>query len=108
MSNAPTIERLAKAQVVCTATFTEEERLAAEEAAIRKLGASVSVPGFRAGFAPTEILREKIDPGALFEETVRSMLPALLTQIVKEHGVQPIIPPRVEITSERPVSVRLT
>lgn len=107
MSTPPTIERQENGRVLCTVSFTEEETTASEERAVQKLGASIRIDGFRAGTAPIAVLKEKIDPGKLFEETVRELLPNAFTTLVQEHNIKPIIPPKVEITSGSPITVRV-
>jgi|TARA_Y100000310_G_scaffold336040_1_gene419574 trigger factor len=107
MSNPPTIDREDNGKVVCTVSFTAEEAAASEAKAVQKLGSSVKIDGFRSGSAPTEVLKEKVDPGQLFEETVRELLPDTFTALVQEHGIKPIIPPKIEIINDKPITVKV-
>ena len=108
MTNEPTIERLSHGRVVCTMTFTPEQETASQEKAVRKLGASIIIEGFRPGTAPVDLLKEKIHEGALFEETVRGLLPDTFEQLVTEHDIKPVIAPKVEIESNTPLTVKVT
>jgi len=108
MSNTPTIDRQDSGKVVCTVSFTKEQTSASKEKAIQKLGASVKIDGFRQGSIPSDVLKEKIDPAQLFEETVRELLPKTFTELVQEHGIKPIVPPKVEIASDNPITVKVT
>ena len=108
MSIPPTIERQKNGRVICTVAFTAEQTAASEEKALRKIGSSIRIDGFRDGTAPIALLREKIDTSKLFEETVRELLPDTFTALVQEHSIHPIIPPKVEITNNAPVTVKVT
>jgi trigger factor len=108
MTNEPTIERLAQGRVVCTLAFSAEQAAESQEKAVRKLGATVTIEGFRPGTAPLEVLKEKIDEGALFEETVRGLLPETFEQLVTENDIKPVIAPKVEIESNNPITVKVT
>lgn len=103
-----TVERLPKHRVECTVTFPKEETTLGEEEAIRTLGNALEIPGFRAGKAPLSVLRERIDPEKLFEETVRALLAKTITALVEAHHIHPIIPPKVEVRSRDPLTIRIT
>ena len=74
----------------------------------QKLGASVSIPGFRPGKAPADQVKDRINKDALLEETVRGVLPTAIEQILKEHNLRPLLPPRVEVQSQSPMTLLLT
>ncbi|MDO8649051.1 MAG: trigger factor [Candidatus Peregrinibacteria bacterium] len=108
MATAPVVKRLPKNRIECTVTFTPEETKRGEEQALARLGESITIPGFRAGKAPPEKMREKIDEQALFEEVIRVLLGPLFPSIVKEHSLQPILQPRVEAESRDPLTIKVT
>lgn len=89
-------------------TFSPEQEALSQEKAIRKLGASITIEGFRPGTAPADLLKEKIHEGALFEETVRGLLPDTFEQLVTEHTIRPIVAPKVEIAGNTPLTVKVT
>jgi trigger factor len=108
MPTISTPKKLKQSRTQCTVVFAHEETKAAEEKAVEKLGESIRIEGFRPGRAPAEMLRQKIDKGMLNEETVRMLLPAVFEAILKEHKLQPIIPPRVDMTVLEPLTLTLT
>lgn len=75
---------------------------------MEKLGSSIRLPGFRPGKAPTEMLRSKISDEDLLEESVRELLPSALRSIMEEHKIQPVLPPRIEVTSRSPLAITVT
>lgn len=102
-----TIERKrGSARSLVTIPVTPEEQSRAEAQALEKLGQSVELPGFRPGKAPADMIRAKIKPEALMEETIRALLPQLLPMILKEHDLKPIIPPRIGITATAPLTLQ--
>lgn len=103
-----TVERLAQSRVQCTVTFTEEQRARGEQRALEQLGGDVKIDGFRPGKAPADLLKQRVNPERLVEETIRTLLPETVTAIANEHKVTSIIPPRIEVTSESPLTIRIT
>lgn len=103
-----TIKRLSAGRSECTLTFAPEQTAVAEEYALRTLGKEVSLDGFRPGMAPLELLKEKISADRVFEEMIHHLLGAQLPEILKEHQLQPIIPPKVEAISREPMTVKVT
>lgn len=101
------IERQPKSRTVCTIAFTAEERKVAEEQALKQLAEKVEIKGFRVGHAPADMVRSRVSPEQLLEETVRSLVGPALPQVVTEHKIQPVIPPRIEIASVEPLTVRV-
>lgn len=101
-------QKLKQSRVQATVTFTADEAKAAEAKAVEKLGEGVRIEGFRPGRAPAEMLRAKIDPSRLSEETIRLLLPGVFDSLIKEHKLQPIIPPKVDMTSRDPLTLTLT
>lgn len=101
-------EKLKASRTETVVTFTKEEKTAAETKAVEKLGESIRIEGFRPGRAPAEMLRQKIDPERLNEETIRMLLPPVFDTLLKEHKLQPIIPPKVDLTSKDPMTLTLT
>ncbi len=102
------VQRQKNGKVVCTVVFDTADVAPAEDRAVRSLGRSVALPGFRAGKAPIERIRERLDKDRLFEETVRELLSGVLPSIAKEHDIKPIAPPRIGATSREPVTLEVT
>ncbi len=66
--------------------------------AFRKIGREVRLPGFRAGKVPRKVLEARIGLAAAREEALRDAVPNYLSQSVREHDIDLIATPEVEIT----------
>jgi trigger factor len=66
--------------------------------AFRKIGREARLPGFRAGKVPRKVLEARIGLGAAREEALRDAVPAYLGKAVREHDVDLVATPEVEIT----------
>ena len=73
----------------------------AVDAAFRKLGREVRVPGFRPGKAPRRLLEARLGTETARQEALRDSLPDFYQQALREHDVEPIAPPDIDITSGR-------
>ncbi len=67
------------------------------EIIVAQFAKQVQVPGFRKGNAPKKLVEEKIDHTRVDEELVRTLLPQAYSEAVKEHGLNPMINPRIHI-----------
>ncbi len=75
---------------------------AAFEAALRKLGAKVKVPGFRPGKVPRQMLERRY-AGYLREEVIEAVLPSHLRAALAQAGAQPLEQPTLaEVGDVRP------
>ncbi len=102
------IKREKAGKSVVSVTVPAEAAAAAEKMALERLGSRVNVKGFRPGHAPEDVVRSKIDPEQLFEETVRLALRSVLPTILREHNLAPIVPPRIEAMSREPLLLHIT
>lgn len=59
--------------------------------------AEVELPGFRKGKAPKELAVKQVNPTKIYEEVLKEMVPYAYAQAVKQHNLQPIISPKVEV-----------
>lgn len=101
-------KKLPASRTQCLITFTTEETAKAEDESLRRLAATVRIPGFRPGKAPADLVREKIEASALLEETVRSLLGNLMKTMIEEQNLHPILPPTIEIQERSPVKIAVT
>jgi trigger factor len=97
-----------KARVVATVTVQDAVRKKAEEKALDTLSAAVSAPGFRPGKVPRNVAKEKIGDTRIVEETVRTLLPGIVTTIATDNDVKPILSPSIEIIKTEPLELRIT
>jgi trigger factor len=66
--------------------------------AFKLIAKEVNLPGFRAGKAPRKVLEARIGIGAAREQALRDAVPQYLQQAVREHEIDLIATPEVEIT----------
>jgi trigger factor len=66
--------------------------------AFRAIAREVKLPGFRNGKAPRRVLEARIGIGPAREQALRDAIPRYLGQAVREHDVDLIATPEVEIT----------
>lgn len=102
------LKRLSAGRAQCTITCTTEECAAAEAAAVARIGAKMSLPGFRPGKAPAALVREKAGKEQVFDNALRHLLAHRIPTIVAEHRIAPIIPPRVAVESREPLTITVT
>ena len=79
--------------------------------AFRKIAREVRLPGFRNGKAPRRVLEARIGLAPAREQALRDAIPEYLAKAVREHDVDLIATPEVEITGgeeEGPVAFDAT
>jgi trigger factor len=108
MPTVSPLQRLKHGRSQCTITFDEAETAVAEKAAVTKLGGAVAIQGFRPGKAPPELIKEKIKPEALLDETVRQMLPGTLDKLIADEKLRPIITPKLDLLTRTPLALQVT
>lgn len=86
-------------------TIAEEKRSQAEAAALAKLGEKMNVPGFRPGKIPSEVVREKAGDASILDATLDLLLPTIVTDLLTEHKLIPVVPPKVAVTSREPLTI---
>ncbi|MCI0502449.1 MAG: trigger factor [Fusobacteria bacterium] len=65
--------------------------------ASKSLSEKVSIPGFRKGKVPADILEKHVGEGSIIEETVDIILPEEYGKTIFENDLQPIDRPKVDI-----------
>jgi trigger factor len=79
--------------------------------AFRKIATEVRLPGFRAGKVPRKVLEARIGLAPAREQALRDAIPEYLAAAVREHDIDLIATPEVEITAgeeDGPVSFDAT
>jgi len=69
------------------------------DAAFRRIAKEVRLPGFRPGKAPRRILEAKLGKDVGREEALREALPTYYAQAVRDHDVDVIAAPEIDITA---------
>jgi trigger factor len=66
--------------------------------AFKLIAKEVNLPGFRAGKAPRKVLEARVGVGVAREQALRDAVPQYLQKAVREHQIDLIATPEVEIT----------
>ncbi len=102
------IEKLKESRIQATTIITPEERSLAEQKALKSLATRVKIKGFREGMAPADLVRSHVKPEDVTEETIRMILPDVVSQSLKESGAKPIIRPSANVVSLEPLTISIT
>ena len=93
-----TLEELEGNKIKLSVQVAADEIDKAVDAAARKLARVVRMPGFRPGKVPRRVLEARMGHGALRQEALRESLPDFYAEAVREHKVDVIAPPEIDIT----------
>ncbi|MBU0705734.1 trigger factor [Patescibacteria group bacterium] len=93
------IKQLPKSQVELTVTVPYADYIRAEKSALEKISKELKIDGFRSGHIPEEVVREKAGQTTIQSVTLEEIIPVSYASAVKEHNVQVIAQPKVEIKS---------
>jgi trigger factor len=70
------------------------------DAAYRKVGSKVKVPGFRKGKVPKQIIDARMGREAVMEQFVREFVPRYYARAVREHELAPISDPEITVDTD--------
>lgn len=93
-----TLEPLEGNKVKLSVAVEESEFDHDIDAAFRKIAREVRLPGFRPGKAPRRILEARIGVDAARQQALQDAIPVYLAKAVREHDVDLIATPQVEVT----------
>jgi trigger factor len=93
------VEPLEGNKVKLSIEVDEQEFERSIDAAFRKIAQEVRVPGFRPGKAPRRLLEARLGSQAGRAEALRDSLPDYYAQALREHEVDAIAPPEIDITA---------
>ena len=91
------LESLEGNKVKLSIEVDEQEFEKDVDAAFRKIAREVRVPGFRPGKAPRRILEARFGKEAGRSEALRDALPTYYSQAVRQHEVDVVAPPELDI-----------
>jgi len=99
-----TVERLPESQVRLEITADDDEFKQALDKAARKVGAQVTIPGFRRGKAPLGMVERMYGRGVFLEEANRELMDDLYRRAIEQEDLAPVGPPEVDITGTDPTA----
>ena len=96
---ASAITRLPKHTIELTLNITAIDVKAVYEQIVAEAVKTSEVKGFRKGKAPIAKVEAQLDKVKVNEEVLRTLLPKVYSEALREHAINPIANPRVEIIS---------
>lgn len=93
-----TVENLTPTRVKLTVEVGFDELKPQLDAAYKKIGGAVRVPGFRPGKVPARIIDQRVGRGAVLEETINAAVPTFYGQAVEENSLAVLGQPEIEVT----------
>ncbi len=93
------VENLGPTRVKLTVEVPFEELKTSLDAAYKKIGQSVQLPGFRKGKVPNLIIDQRFGRAAVLDEAVNDALPRLYAQALQENDVEALGQPQVDVTT---------
>lgn len=94
-----TVEPLEGNKVKLSVELDEAEFDTAVDAAFKKIGREVRIPGFRPGKAPRRLVEARVGIDAARQEAIRDALPGYYERALRENDLEPIAAPEIDITS---------
>jgi trigger factor len=92
------IKKIEESKVEAVVEVEPELWKNAQKKAFDKLAGQVTVPGFRKGKAPEDMLKGKIDPNKIFDEAINDILPSVFGELVNDEKLRPFARPEVNVT----------
>ena len=97
-----TVEKLSPTRAKITIEVSPSDLAPAIRRAYRDLAKQVSIPGFRKGHVPDQLIDARLGHGVVLSEAVNAMLPDIYASALEEHGLTPLGRPDVDLTKMEP------
>jgi len=94
---ATTVKQMPKSTVELEITIPWSDIKSTYDQILTQVSKDAEISGFRKGKAPKKIIEDKADKNKLYEEVIRKIIPKAYSDAVKEHQLNPIISPKIEI-----------
>lgn len=104
-------KNLPESELELEVEISYETLLPHRKVALKKLGERVSIPGFRAGHVPENILIQKVGELAVLEDAAYAAIEEILPKMLSEKNLKMVGEPRVTITklaAGNPLCFKLT
>jgi trigger factor len=93
------LETLNPTRVKLTVEVPFEELKPSLDAAYRKIGSQVTIPGFRKGTVPPRVIDQRFGRATVLDEAVNDALPKFYGEALEANDVSPLGQPEVDVTS---------
>jgi len=82
----------------------------AQDKAFNKIASNITVPGFRKGKAPANMLKGRVNQMEVFNEAINNVLQPVYEDILKNEDIQPVARPAFDVTklSEDDLEIKVT
>ena len=82
----------------------------AQQKAFNKVASNITVPGFRKGKAPANMLKGRVNQMEVFNEAINNVLQPVYEDILKNEDIQPVARPALDVTklSEEDLEIKVT
>lgn len=97
-----TIEKISDSQEKLIVEVDEKVWKDAQAKAFQKVAARVSIPGFRPGKAPKEMVEKAINQEAVYNEAIEAVLTPVYSDVLNEEKITPFFRPSVNVTKMSP------
>lgn len=93
-----TVEPLSATRVRLAVEVPFDELKPSFDAAYKRIGAQVRVPGFRPGKVPGRVLEQRIGRPVILEEVVNDAVPKAYDEAIRDNAVRVLGRPEIEVT----------
>jgi len=91
------VETLNPTRVKLSVEVPFEELKPSLDAAYKKIGQQISVPGFRKGKVPAMVIDQRVGRSAVLDEAVNEALPTLYFQALQDNNITPLSQPQLDL-----------
>ncbi|MDD4876183.1 MAG: trigger factor [Dehalococcoidales bacterium] len=103
-----TKEKIENCQAFLSIEMEPEEVEESLEKSYHRLVKKNSVPGFRKGKAPRDVLERHIGKESLFEDTINNLIPEAYKKALQEQNIEAFTQPEIEVTQADPLIFKAT
>ena len=104
------VQKLEHCRTEVTVNVDKDLWKKAQDKAFKKLAANITVPGFRKGKAPVNMVKSRVDQMKVFNEAINDVLNPVYQEIITEEKIIPMARPSFDVTklSEDELEVKVT
>jgi len=95
------ISKLPKNSVEIVVQIPKEEIAKASEKAFVHLQEELAIEGFRKGKVPKDLAKKHIQKKAIYEQMLKTLLPDIYHQILKQENLKPIANPKISLNQAK-------
>lgn len=92
------IENISPTRVKLSVEVPFDDLQPSIEEAYKRISAQVTIPGFRKGKVPRQVIDQRFGRGVVLEEALNTAVPSAYEDAVREHEIVPLAQPELDIT----------